>query len=90
MQERKFEIGQHVIYVDTKGVARDALVTIWWSATAEQQKLYGAPGVNVVFVSGDENKNDGYGRQTEHSTSICHRSKQSAPGNYWRWPDEAD
>lgn len=91
MQERKYEpAGQHVIYVDSHGVPRDALITMWWSASEEQIKLYGVPGCNVVYVSGNEAKSDGYGRQTEHSTSVVHRSKQPAPGNYWRWPDESD
>lgn len=86
--EKEYKIGAHVIYVDARGVRRDALVTTWWGATEEQIKLYGTPGTNLVFVSGDENRNDGYGRQTEHNTSVTHKSKQVAPGNYWCWPDE--
>ena len=54
------------------------------------------PSVNLVFVSGDEAKDDQYGRQIERDTfigcladaierdtSVVHRMNQSAHGNYW-------
>lgn len=49
----------------------------------------GEPGCNLVFCSGDPARRDSCGRQTEHATSVVHKSLQSAPANYWCWPDEA-
>jgi hypothetical protein len=46
------------------------------------------PGCNLVFVSGDEARNDNCGRQTEIETSVVHKGNQIAHGNYWCWPDE--
>jgi hypothetical protein len=86
----KYKIGAHVIFVDTHGVPRDALVTTWWGAAEEQLKAYGIPGTNLVYVNPDERCNDGYGRQTVHTTSVVHKSKQPAAGNYWCWPDELE
>jgi hypothetical protein len=88
MKERKYEVGQHVIYVDKFGKPRDALVTIWWLQQTAYQPETPAPGCNLVFVSGDERKDDSCGRQTERETSVVHRSNQPAHGNFWCWPDE--
>lgn len=77
----KVETGQHVVYVDPKGVARPAVVTVAWSHTC----------VNVVFVSDDKSKTDSYGRQIERETSVIHASTPGrAHGNYWyaTSPDE--
>ena len=41
------------------------------------------PSLNVVFVSSDASKQDQYGRQTEHETSVVHQSLQAAHGMYW-------
>lgn len=65
-------------YVDPRGEAHNALVTVWWSDV----------GCNVVFTSGDEEKRDSYGRQIERATSVVHKSMQPAHGNFWCWPDE--
>jgi hypothetical protein len=87
--ERKYEIGQHVKYVDPYGVARDALVTIWWGDVESYRSGAGEPGCNVVFVSNDPKANDQYGRQLEERvTSVIHKSAQPAHGNYWCWPEE--
>jgi len=48
----------------------------------------GEPGCNLVFVSADVERNDNCGRQTEIVTSVVHKSKQIATGNYWLWSDE--
>lgn len=45
------------------------------------------PLINLVIVSGDERRQDSYGRQTEHVTSLVHKS-DGVHGFYWRWPDE--
>lgn len=86
--ERKFEVGASVVYGDSFGREHNALVTQWFAATPELMAEYGSPGCNVLFLSSDEKKVDGYGRQSEHQSSVIHRTKQPAGGNYWRWPDE--
>ena len=91
VMERSYSIGQHVVFVDPNGIARDALVNVWWKGTKTIQEYVsasGEPGCNLVIVCKDERKEDSYGRQTEHYTSVVHKSKQVAPGNFWRWPDE--
>ena len=90
MNERKYEIGQHVIYVDPMRIPRDGLVTVWWKDIQGYVSLSGEPGCNLVFVEGDSARKDSCGRQVSHSTSVVHRSKQDAPGNYWCWDDELD
>jgi hypothetical protein len=82
--ERKPVIGSLVVFVDPHSVPRPALLTQVWQPWGDSQE----PSVNLVFVSGDENRKDSCGRQTEHSTSVPHRSNQAAPGLYWKWPDE--
>jgi hypothetical protein len=71
-------VGQAVTYVDPHSEERDALVTAVFPG------MNVAAGVNVVYVSGDEARKDGCGRQTERATSVCHQSAQPAHGNYWK------
>lgn len=71
-------VGQPVIYVDPHGEERAALVTAVFPG------MNAVAGVNVVYVSGDENRRDGCGRQTERATSVCHQIAQPAHGNYWK------
>jgi hypothetical protein len=85
--ERKYEVGQHVVFVDPYGKRRDALITIWWGLD-HYKAAGGEPGCNLIVVSDDEKKDDSYGRQTEHFTSVVHKTKQPAHGNYWCWSDE--
>jgi hypothetical protein len=75
--KRELFPGQHVVFADEYRKERDAIVTAW----------HGLSCINVVFVSGDEQKTDSYGRQLERQTSVSHMS-QNAYGNFWRWPDE--
>ena len=85
--EKTHDRDSHIIYVDPKGVAHAALVTIWWKkghCSTEQSE----PGCNLIYVTGDESKKDPYGHQIERATSVVHRSYQPAAGNYWKWPDE--
>jgi len=89
--ERKYDFDSQIIYVDPKGVRHSALVTVWWNGNQTIESYLsesGEPGCNLVFVSGDENRKDSCGRQIEHATSVVHKSKQAAHGNYWCWPDE--
>lgn len=79
--ERQPQPGDLVIYHDSKGVGHSALVTCTWSSKAH-------PLINLVYVSGDENRQDSYGRQLERSTSTMHKSQSNVHGNYWRFIDE--
>lgn len=88
MTERKYEVGAHVIYFDELGRPHNALVTIWWGLIDSYRAANGEPGCNVVVVSPDEAKEDSYGRQTYHATSVVHKTKQDAHGFKWCWPDE--
>lgn len=69
-----------VIYTTERGVDRKALVTAVWGN--------GACAINVVFVSADDSKKDGYGRQTERESSVCHVSVMHVHGRLWRHMDE--
>ena len=78
-EARKVNVGEAVTFVDPLRVERPALVTAVWSPTC----------INVVFVSGDANRNDSYGRQTEHQTSVAHVSQNldgdgKVIGNSWK------
>jgi hypothetical protein len=89
--ERKYDQNSRVVYVDPKGEHHAALVTRWWVFPNEiptYRSETGEPGCNVVYVTSDITKVDQYGLQLERSTSVVHKSKQPAPGNYWMWPDE--
>lgn len=81
MSERKYEVGQHIVYFDEFGKPHVAIVTIWWGSTP-------SAACNLVFVSGDERKKDECGRQIERATSVVPRANQSAQGRFWCWPDE--
>ena len=74
------EVGEIVRYVDPRGIPHFALVTAVWPGEYGKDN---PPGLNLVFVSGDETKRDDYGRQTERVASVVHGSVQPAKGNYW-------
>jgi hypothetical protein len=94
------KLSDPVVYVDTHGTARGAvLTTIWGNADyASTKDAHGniletddpAPTVNLVFTSGDEDRRDngGCGRQIERGSSVVHASRQNVFGNYWRRVDE--
>ncbi len=89
--ERKYDLNARIVYVDPKGERHSALVTVWWTGSdpiPEYVSATGEPGCNLVFVSNDPDRRDPYGRQLERATSVVHKSKQPAAGNYWCWPDE--
>ena len=70
------KIGEPVIYTTPKGLDCMALVTAVWGT--------GACAINLVFVSPDESKQDGYGRQTQRESSVCHTSVMHTGGRLWR------
>lgn len=83
-------VGDTVIYHDEYGKAYNALLTAvhgWETegiAIADQM-----PCVNLLYVSGDENRQDNYGRQVERVSSAVHKSMNGGVhGNYWRTAQE--
>lgn len=89
-----------IVYVDTHGSARGAVLTTIWGNPSHQAETdaHGnilqtddpAPTVNLVFTSGDPDRRDngGSGRQIERASSVVHMTKQNVFGNYWRRVDE--
>lgn len=73
-------VGGEVTYVDPVGKPHKSLVTAVWHT---EFGVGNPPGLNLVYVSGDEAREDTYGRQIERVTSVVHRSGQPAAGNYW-------
>lgn len=78
---RKAAIGDPVVYHDPVGKPHNALLTTIWSSDEH-------PLVNLVYVSSDATRQNGYGRQIERQTSCNHASKMPVHGNYWRFPEE--
>jgi len=96
---RHYTHDAQIIYVDPRGKPHAAIVTAWWGlkdCTQEGETFgnglegEGEPGCNLVFVVGETDKKDPYGRQIERATSVVHKSKQSAHGNFWCWPAELE
>jgi len=88
--KRQYTVGQHVIFIDEHFQRHDAPIQHWWPAENVPQYVNekGEPGCNLVFVSADPKRDDSYGRQTEHATSVVHKSMNPARGYCWCWPDE--
>lgn len=72
----ELKVGDHVILVDPKRVDRAALVTQVWNQGY----------INLVFVSGDEKREDSCGRQIEHETSVPIFAEGLVAGRYFRRP----
>lgn len=86
--ERDYEtVGQAIIFIDRHRVPRPALVQAWWPQMNQGGTV--PAGCNLIIVSDDPKREDRYGRQIEHETSVVHKSAQPAGGNCWCWPDEA-
>lgn len=71
------KLGQHVVFTDEDMEERDALVTF----------VHGEQCVNLIVVSKDIKKQDAYGMQTEHKTSICHKC-DAGPGYYYELDEQ--
>lgn len=78
MPERIPKVGDVVIFCDSSSVDHNALVTAVWTPQC----------VNIVYINGDENSKDQYGRQISRSTSTIRMSDNTAHGFYFRFPDE--
>ena len=84
MEKRFPKVGDCVIFHNQKGESTNALITAVWGS--EGQPLL--PAVNLVTVSPDPDRKDGYGRQIERPSSVCHGSVNQVHGYYWRYADE--
>lgn len=75
--------GDVVKVVDERYVEHRGLVTV---VHGNFDGAY-VPCINVVYVSQDETKTDGYGRQVERLSSLQHLSQgpngMPRPGRYW-------
>lgn len=78
-EKRMPKVGDVVVYHDELGAPHNALLTAVWTEDT----------VNLLYISGDEERHDSYGRQIERATSLLHGSKQDVHGNYWRYQEEA-
>jgi hypothetical protein len=78
---KEVKIGSSVNFVDSKGREHNALVTCVHGPGDQN------PAVNLVYVSPDPERGDGFGRQIERSSSAVHKNSQSAHGNYWYFSD---
>lgn len=83
-EQRKLKVGDTCIYHDEKGRPLNALVTC---VHGDDWENY-IPCVNLTFVSSDQRRQDDCGRQTEHASSVTHKSNAGAHGYYWRFADE--
>ena len=90
MERKQPHVGDVVIFTDAYGVDHNALVTaVFGEMQSDAEDPLSYVCLNAVWVSGDESKQDPYGRQIERDhTSIVHASAQPAHGIYWRWPGE--
>lgn len=85
MATRTIGIGSPIKAKDEYGVTRDALVTQCWSDKIEyDDEKPVSICINLLFVSGDPQRLDQYGRQIERLCSVSHRSAVGdCPGRYW-------
>ncbi len=84
MGKRTLEVGDTCKFHDTRSCSLNALVTC---VHGDWDSDY-VPCINVTFVSPDKNRQDSNGRQTEHASSVPHKSSAGASGYYWRFEDE--
>ena len=90
---RQVSVGDLVIYRDAKGKDHQALVTTVFhggQTWEEYCSLYQTvPMVNLIFVSSDESRTDGYGRQIERETSVQFGGNQVPKnlGRCWMYVD---
>jgi hypothetical protein len=84
MGTRKLSVEDTCIYHDEKGRPLNALVNCVHGDDWE----HSLPCINVTFVSPDKKRQDTFGRQIEHASSVPHKSNAGAHGYYWRFADE--
>lgn len=79
----KVQIGNAVIYIDTKRQEHYALVTAVHDGYHGGEEDPKEPALNLVYVDRDPSKMDPYGRQIARASSIVHISSNSAKANCW-------
>jgi hypothetical protein len=67
------KIGDVVTYVDENSLVRDALI----------QCVHNPDYINVVVISNDPSKEDSYGRQIEHATSVGRKAEFNKAGRHF-------
>lgn len=80
---KKVEVGDVVRFRDSKGVDQNALVLVVHGGYYEGAPEGYHPCINLVSLSQDVRKEDGYGRQTEKHTSVSYNSDWTADGGYF-------
>lgn len=83
MSNQDVAVGMVVVFTDENRVDRPALVTAVWGDAPTK------PCINIVFVSGDESRQDSCGRQIERHTSLVHAKDQTGGGMCWRLKAES-
>jgi hypothetical protein len=86
--ERKYEVGQPIMFIDTHRVARHAIAIHWWMPGKDSPYSEEWAAVNLMLADPDPQKEDTYGRQICRETSVPHLSANPAKGFCWCWPDE--
>lgn len=86
-EKKELKVGSAVIFYDSLSRPLSALVQIVWDGMQGEDS---EPGCNLIVISPDEKREDSYGRQTEHHTSVVHMGNQCAPGYFWSWPEEKE
>ncbi|MDD4980685.1 MAG: hypothetical protein PHC54_05405 [Candidatus Omnitrophica bacterium] len=67
------KIGDAVLYVDTVRQERNALV----------QHVHNQELINIVIVSNDPGREDSYGRQIEHVTSLSRKNENNEAHGFY-------
>ena len=92
---KELKVGEAVEFVDSVGQSHSALVTevhgVYGHSCGTCKRQDGSdydagqPSVNLLWVSGDETKRDGHGRQIERESSVVFRDHQGAHGMFWEF-----
>jgi hypothetical protein len=78
---RVLEVGSPILFVDKNRRHLQAIVTEIHGQTEYDED--NPPALNLVYVSPESNEVDCFGRQIRRESSVVHKSRQSANGNYW-------
>lgn len=87
---RQPEVGDAVVYFDEYRRECNALLeAVHGEVSGTDETNWWTPCVNLIYISPETDKTDGYGRQKDHMSSCTHVSQQHPPvGNYWCFPEE--
>lgn len=79
-----FKVNPHIVFFDPYGRPHHALITAVWAVDDNGKPMT----VNLLWVTDDLSKTDSYGLQIERATSVVHKDRQGAHGNYFLTADE--